>query len=79
MVLFVMYPRILTSLVYFIGRDIYATIIFHNFQALFGLITIVKLCIIYSPIPANRQNLQEDHTRASFILVIFCNSRSSIQ
>ena len=37
MVLFIMYPGILTSLVYFIGCDIYATIIFHNLQALFGV------------------------------------------
>jgi hypothetical protein len=37
MVLLLMYPAILTSIVYFIGRDVYATIIFYNFQALFGV------------------------------------------
>jgi hypothetical protein len=34
---------------------------------------------IFLSTPANRQNLQEDHARANFILVIFCNSRSTIQ
>ena len=43
MVLFLMYPGVLTSLVYFIGRDIYATIIFHNFQALFGVLMSVNI------------------------------------
>ena len=42
-VLFLMYPGILTSLVYFIARDIYATIIFHNFQALFGVMMSVNI------------------------------------
>jgi hypothetical protein len=42
-VLFLMYPGILTSLVYFVGRDIYATIIFHNFQALFGVMMSVNV------------------------------------
>ena len=42
-VLFLMYPGILTSLVYFIGRDIYATIIFHNFQALLGVMMNVNI------------------------------------
>jgi membrane protease YdiL (CAAX protease family) len=37
MVIFLMYPGLLTSIVYFVGRDIYAAIIFHNFQALFGV------------------------------------------
>lgn len=32
-----LYPGLLTSIVYFVGRDIYAAIIFHNFQALFGV------------------------------------------
>jgi len=36
-VLFLMIPGALTSVVYFIGRNIYATIIFHNFQALYGV------------------------------------------
>ncbi|HEX5975885.1 MAG TPA: hypothetical protein VFY68_01345, partial [Nitrososphaeraceae archaeon] len=38
-----MYPGILTSLVYFIGHDIYATIIFHNFQALLGVMMNVNI------------------------------------
>ena len=37
MVLFIMYPGVLTSIIYFIWPDIYAAIIFHNFQALFGV------------------------------------------
>lgn len=32
-----MIPGALTSIVYFIGRNIYATVIFHNFQALYGV------------------------------------------
>jgi hypothetical protein len=50
MVLFIMYPGILTSLVYFIGRDIYATIIFHNFQALFGVMMSVNVASFTQPI-----------------------------
>ena len=49
-VLFIMYPGILTSLVYFIGRDIYATIIFHNFQALFGVMMSVNVASFTQPI-----------------------------
>jgi hypothetical protein len=49
-VLFLMYPRILTSLVYFIGRDIYATIIFHNFQALFGVMMSINVVSFTRPI-----------------------------
>ena len=50
MVLFLMYPGVLTSLVYFIGRDIYATIIFHNFQALFGVMMGVNVVSFTQPI-----------------------------
>src|ERR687897_1660389 len=50
MVLFIMYPGILTSLVYFIGRDIYATIIFHNFQALFGVMMSVNIVSFTQPL-----------------------------
>ena len=49
-VLFIMYPGILTSLVYFIGRNIYATIIFHNFQALFGVMMSVNVASFTQPI-----------------------------
>jgi membrane protease YdiL (CAAX protease family) len=48
-VLFLMYPGILTSLVYFIGRDIYAAIIFHNFQALFGVMMNVNVASFTQP------------------------------
>jgi hypothetical protein len=44
-----MYPGILTSLVYFIGRDIYAAIIFHNFQALFGVMMNVNVASFTQP------------------------------
>ena len=50
MVLFLMYPGVLTSLVYFIGRDIYSTIIFHNFQALFGVMMGVNVASFTQPI-----------------------------
>ena len=36
MVSFLMYPGVLTSIIYFVGRDIYAAIVFHNLQALSG-------------------------------------------
>jgi membrane protease YdiL (CAAX protease family) len=49
-VLFLLYPGILTSLVYFIGRDIYATIIFHNFQALFGVMMSVNIVSFTQPL-----------------------------
>jgi hypothetical protein len=34
-----MLPGLLTSFVYFIGRSVYAAIIFHNFQALIGVMS----------------------------------------
>ena len=42
-VLFLMIPGTLTSIVYFIGRNIYATIIFHNFQALYGVMRSIDI------------------------------------
>ena len=42
MVLLLMYPGVVTSLVYFMGRDVYATIIFHNFQALIGVMASIS-------------------------------------
>ena len=42
-VFFLMLPGILTGVVYFLGRNIYATIVFHNFQALFGVLASVPL------------------------------------
>lgn len=49
-VLFLMYPGILTSVVYFIGRDIYAAIIFHNFQALVGVMMNVNITSFIQPV-----------------------------
>lgn len=43
MVMILMLPGLLTSIVYFVGRDIYATIVFHNFQALFGVLASVEI------------------------------------
>lgn len=42
-VFFLMLPGILTGVVYFLGLNIYATIVFHNFQALFGVLASVPL------------------------------------
>jgi hypothetical protein len=50
MVLDLMYHGILTSIVYFIGRDIYATIAFHNFQALFAVMNNVNIDSLLQPI-----------------------------
>jgi hypothetical protein len=38
-----MIPGLVTSLVYFLGRDIYATIIFHNFLGMTGVMQNVNL------------------------------------
>lgn len=43
MVMILMLPRLPTSIVYFIGRNIYATIVFHNSQALFGVVVSVDI------------------------------------
>jgi membrane protease YdiL (CAAX protease family) len=43
LVFFLMLPGVLTSVVFFLGRNLYATIIFHNFQALFGVLASVPL------------------------------------
>ncbi|WP_458747316.1 CPBP family intramembrane glutamic endopeptidase [Candidatus Nitrosocosmicus sp. T] len=43
MVMILMLPGLLTSIVYFVGRNIYATIVFHNFQALFGVMASVEI------------------------------------
>jgi hypothetical protein len=45
MVLFLMYPGLLTSIVYFVGHDIYATNVFHNFQALFGVMMSIDFAL----------------------------------
>ena len=41
-VIFLMLPGLLTSIVYFVGRSVYATIVFHNFQALLGVMASVQ-------------------------------------
>ncbi|HEX7207600.1 MAG TPA: CPBP family intramembrane glutamic endopeptidase [Nitrososphaeraceae archaeon] len=43
MVMILMLPGLLTSIVYFVGRNIYATIVFHNFQALFGVVASIEI------------------------------------
>jgi hypothetical protein len=43
MVFFLMIPGLVTSLVYFLGRDIYAAIIFHNFLGMMGVMQNVDL------------------------------------
>lgn len=43
MVMILMLPGLLTGIVYFVGRNIYATIVFHNFQALFGVLISVEM------------------------------------
>ncbi len=43
MVFFLMAPGLVTSLVYFLGRDIYAAIIFHNFLGMMGVMQNVDL------------------------------------
>jgi membrane protease YdiL (CAAX protease family) len=42
-VVFLMLPGLLTSIVYYLGRSVYATIVFHNFQALFGVMVSVQI------------------------------------
>jgi hypothetical protein len=42
MMLILLMPGILTSLFYFIGREIYSTVIFHNFQGTFGVLSNLK-------------------------------------
>ena len=42
-VFFLMLPGILTGIVFFLGRNLFATIVFHNFQALFGVLASVPL------------------------------------
>jgi hypothetical protein len=40
---------VLTSIVYFVGLDIYAAIVFHNFQALFGVMNNVNIKSLLHP------------------------------
>jgi hypothetical protein len=43
MVFFLMIPGLVTSLVYFLGRDLYAAILFHNFLGMTGVMQNVDL------------------------------------
>lgn len=52
-VFFLVLPGILTGIVYFLGRNLFATIVFHNFQALFGVLAsvpLLQMLQIYIPI-----------------------------
>jgi hypothetical protein len=49
-VLFLMIPGTLTSIVFFVGRNIYAAIIFQNFQALFGVMGSIDITSFTHPI-----------------------------
>jgi hypothetical protein len=50
MVLFLLIPGLLTSLVYFLGRDIYATILFHNFLGMTGVMQNIDLTFFSQPL-----------------------------
>ena len=50
MVLFLLIPGLLTSLVYFLGRDIYATILFHNFLGMTGVMANIDLTFFSQPL-----------------------------
>jgi hypothetical protein len=50
MVFFLMIPGLVTSLVYFLGRDIYAAIIFHNFLGMTGVMQNVDLEVFSQPL-----------------------------
>jgi CAAX prenyl protease-like protein len=49
MILFLMFPGALTSIIYFVGRDIYAAVVFHNFQALFGVMNNMNIEPLFRP------------------------------
>lgn len=50
MVLFLMGPAILTSVFYFVGREIYSTITVHNFLALIGVMGSIDITTLSQPI-----------------------------
>jgi hypothetical protein len=50
MVLFVMIPAILTSIFYFVGREIYSTITIHNFLALIGIMGSIDVTPLAQPL-----------------------------
>lgn len=49
-VVFLMLPGLATSLVYFLGRDIYATAVFHNFLGIFGVMRSIDLGVFSRPL-----------------------------
>ena len=50
MVFFLMIPGLVTSLVYFLGRDLYATILFHNFLGMTGVMQNLDLQVYSQPL-----------------------------
>ena len=50
MVLFLMIPAILTSMFYFIGREVYSTITIHNFLALIGVLGSIDVTTLTQPL-----------------------------
>jgi hypothetical protein len=50
MILFLMIPAILTSIFYFIGREIYSTITIHNFLALIGISGSIDVTALIQPL-----------------------------
>jgi membrane protease YdiL (CAAX protease family) len=50
MVLFLMVPGLVTGLVYFLARDIYATILFHNFLGMLGVIQNIDVAFFSRPL-----------------------------
>ena len=50
MVLFLMIPSVLTSVFYFVGREIYSTITIHNFLALIGISGSIDVTALTQPL-----------------------------
>jgi hypothetical protein len=48
--LFLMIPGLATSLIYFLGRDVYATILFHNYLGMTGVMRSVDLTLFQQPL-----------------------------
>jgi hypothetical protein len=49
-VLFLMLPGLVTSLVYFVGRDVYATILIQNFLGMIGVMRNIDLTLFGQPL-----------------------------
>jgi hypothetical protein len=50
MVFFLMIPGLGTSLVYFLARDLYAAIVFHNFLGMYGIMQSINLDAVSKPV-----------------------------